>query len=111
MELRKTIILIFVVILVIALIYIGSKEPEEPEEPLTSFQKDLMYWGVEEKMAKNIDLYFRGEREYLTWTEMKAVIDVYNVILQDMGEIEFINTTGIESVVEDLNSLIGEVTP
>lgn len=108
MESKEIVIIILVVIAAITLIVLGFWKPEEP---LTEFQEDLIYWGVEKEMAKNIELYFNGEIEYLTWDEMKAITTVYNTILENEETIEITNTAGIKAVVEDLNSVIGEITP
>lgn len=89
--------IIFVFLLIVLL---------ESKEPITKFQRDLMSFEVSEETARNIDLYFRGEREYLTWDETKEIIRVYNLVYVDAGRPEFAGN--IDDIINQFNLLITE---
>lgn len=93
--------IIFTILVVIFLVFILTSA-----EPLTKFQLDLIAFDVNEKMARNIDLYFRGEREYLTWDELREIIRVYNLVYEEAGRPELVGN--ISDIINQFNFLITE---
>lgn len=98
-----------IAILVVIFILLIVLAPKESQKPLTKFQRDLMEFGVERKMAEHIDLYFEGKREYLTWDEAQELLRVYNLVMEESGKRDFSDVTGIDDVINKLNLLIQEM--
>ena len=90
-------LIIFIVIMVLIVIFL-------PKEELTKFQLDLESFGVQREMAKNIDLYFRDERDYLTWNETQEIIRVYNLVYVEAGRPDLVGD--INDIINQLNLLI-----